>query len=130
MYTDPNRLRADSPGTVEGNPVFIYHDIFNPRLDEVEDLKTRYREGKVGDVEVKAKLTLAINEFLTPIREKRLYFEAEKGLVEEIIYDGTEKMNVVAQETLKEMRSAIGLNGAWNKISRIARDRKKQRENG
>ncbi len=126
MFTDPNRLRADSPGTVEGNPVFIYHDIFNPRKDEIEDLKSRYREGKVGDVEVKEKLTIALNEFLEPIREKRRIYEADKGLVEEIIYDGTEKMNLIAQETVKEMRSAMGLGGAWNKISRIARDRKKK----
>lgn len=125
MYTDPNRVRADSPGTVEGNPVFTYHTIFNPRKDEVEELKLRYREGKVGDLEVKEKLVIAINEFLEPIREKRKIFEADKGLVEEIIYDGTQKMNVIANETIKEMRSAMGLSGAWNKISRLARDRKK-----
>ena len=61
MYTDPKRVRADIPGTVEGNPVFIYHDAFNPNRDEVEDLKARYRAGKVGDVEVKTKLAAAIN---------------------------------------------------------------------
>ncbi len=128
MYTDPNRLRADSPGTVEGNPVFIYHDVFNPHADEIEDLKIRYREGRVGDVEVKAKLAIAINAFLSPIRERRKQFEAEKGLVEEIIYEGTEKMRVIAEATIKDMRSAMGLGGAWNKISRVARERKKQRE--
>lgn len=124
MYTDPNRIHAHTPGTVEGNPVFIYHDIFNPRKDEVEDLKTRYREGKVGDVEVKDKLTIALNEFLNPIRERRKEFENEKGLVEEIIYDGTERVNEIAHATVKEMRSAMGIGGAWNKISRMARDRK------
>src|SRR5438105_1962880 len=56
MYTDPKRIRADIPGTVEGNPVFIYHDVFNPDKAEVENLKARYREGKVGDVEVKEEL--------------------------------------------------------------------------
>src|ERR671918_902108 len=56
MYTDPKRIRADIPGTVEGNPVFIYHDAFNPDTAEVDDLKTRYRAGQVGDVEVKTKL--------------------------------------------------------------------------
>ena len=61
MYTDPKRVRADIPGTVEGNPVFIYHDAFNPNRDEVDDLKARYRAGKVGDVEVKTKLATAIN---------------------------------------------------------------------
>lgn len=126
MFTDPNRVHAHMPGTVEGNPVFIYHDIFNPHKDEVEDLKKRYREGQVGDVEVKDKLIYAINNFLEPIRERRKLFEHEKGLIEEIIYDGTEKMNEIAQATLKEVRSAMGLGGAWNKISRLARDRKKQ----
>ena len=125
MFTDPNRIHADTPGTVEGNPVFIYHDIFNPDKDEVEDLKTRYRLGTVGDVEVKQKLSAALNAFLEPIREKRKNFELEKGLIEEIIYDGTEKMNAIAAETIKEMRSAMGLGGAWNKISRLARERKK-----
>src|SRR5471030_2521728 len=71
MYTDPKRVRADIPGTVEGNPVFIYHDAFNPDKAEVEDLKTRYRGGKVGDVEVKTKLAKAINTYLDPIRERR-----------------------------------------------------------
>lgn len=125
MYTDPNRIHAHQPGTVEGNPVFIYHDIFNPNRAEVEDLKQRYREGSVGDVEVKQKLTIALNQFLDPIREKRKHYEAEKGLIEEIIYEGTERMREIADATVKEMRSAMGIGGAWNKISRIARDRQK-----
>ena len=128
MFTDPNRIHANVRGTVEGNPVFIYHEIFNSRRDEVEDLKKRYQEGTVGDVEVKGKLVVALNEFLDPIRERRRLFEQEKGLVEEIIYDGTERANAVAETTLKEMRSAMGLGGAWNKISRLARERKKARE--
>lgn len=124
MYTDPNRIHAHLPGTVEGNPVFIYHDIFNPDKAEVEDLKNRYREGKVGDVEVKGKLTAALNVFLDPIRTMRKEFEADKGLVEQIIYEGTQKMIEVSNATLKEMRSAMGLGGAWNKIVRLARERK------
>ncbi len=71
MYTDPDRVRADIPGKVEGNPVFIYHDIFNPDKEEIDDLKKRYKAGKVGDVEVKQKLTDALNTFLDPIRKKR-----------------------------------------------------------
>lgn len=124
MYTDPKRVQAHIPGTVEGNPVFIYHDVFNFDKAEVEDLKTRYREGKVGDVEVKDKLASAINKFLDPIRERRQHFVEEKGLVEEIIYDGTQKMIELTTETIKEMRSLMGLGGIWNKISRIARERK------
>lgn len=123
MYTDPNRVSADVPGNVEGNPVFIYHDVFNPNTEEVNDLKTRYREGKVGDVEVKQKLAAAINAFLDPIREKRERFAQDKGYVEQVIYEGTQKMNEVSSQTLKEMTSAMGISGAWKKISRVARDR-------
>lgn len=122
MYTDPARVRADVPGTVEGNPVFLYHDLFNDHRDEVLDLKTRYREGKVGDVEVKEKLSEALNRYLQPIRERRKQFEQEKGLVEKIVYGGTMKMIEVANATMQEMRSAMGLQGGWKKISRIARE--------
>ena len=79
MYTDPKRVRADIPGTVEGNPVFIYHDAFNPNVAEVEDLKARYRAGKVGDVEVKTKLAAAINAMLEPMRERRAAVLARPG---------------------------------------------------
>src|SRR5688500_17922912 len=71
MYTDPKRIRADIPGTVEGNPVFMYHDAFNPDAGEVDDLKARYRAGKVGDVEVKKKLAAALNAHLAPMRARR-----------------------------------------------------------
>ena len=126
MYTDPNRVSADVPGTVEGNPVFIYHDAFNPNKDEVDDLKERYRKGTVGDVEVKDKLTTAINNFLEPILERRAKFEAEKGFVEEVIYQGTIKVREIADQTVKEMMSAMGMSGTWNKFSRAARDRMKK----
>src|SRR2546421_631656 len=76
---------------VAGNPVLIYHDVFNPDVAEVEDLKSRYREGKVGDVEVKEKLAAAINAFLDPMRERRARFEADSGLVDRLIVEGTEK---------------------------------------
>lgn len=123
MYTDPQRIRADIPGTVEGNPIFIYHDLFNTQKDEVEDFKKRYREGKVGDVEVKQSLATAINKFLDPIRQRRAEFEKDKGLVEQVIYEGTQKMAAIGQEVIKEVRSAMGIGGMWNKISRIARER-------
>ena len=66
MYTDPTRLRATDPGHVEGNPVFAYHDAFNPDTDEVVELKRRYVAGNVGDVEVKQRLVAALNTFLGP----------------------------------------------------------------
>lgn len=123
MYTDPNRVHADIPGTVEGNPVFIYHDHFNPNKEEVADLKQRYRAGQVGDVEVKEKLTIAINNFLDPIRERRAEIEADSGYVEQVIYEGTLRTEELANETLMMMRKAMGLTGVWNKFSRKARKR-------
>jgi tryptophanyl-tRNA synthetase len=128
MYTDPKRIRADIPGTVEGNPVFEYHDIFNPDRAEVEDLKTRYREGRVGDVEVKQKLTVALNNFLDPIRERMAKVEADRGLAEQVIYEGSVRASQVAEETVMMMKKAMGLTGVWNKISRKGRDRIKKQE--
>ncbi len=126
MYTDPKRIRADIPGTVEGNPVFIYHDVFNPNKEEVEDLKERYRAGRVGDVEVKEKLARALNAFLDPIRERRAHYEKERGLVEEIIYTGTLKVRELADQTLDDMKRAMGLRGIWRNIERKARERMEQ----
>ena len=85
MYTDPKRVRADVPGTVEGNPVFTYHDAFNPDTAEVDDLKARYRAGKVGDVEVKKKLAVALNAHLDPIRERRAAVLARPDHVRELL---------------------------------------------
>lgn len=112
MYTDPNRIRADIPGRVEGNPVFIYHDAFNPNTAEVEDLKARYRLGKVGDVEVKKKLAAAINKLLDPIREKRSYYENRMDEVREIVHKGTVHANEIAGMNMGEILSKMGLYGA------------------
>lgn len=120
MYTDPNRVHANVPGTVEGNPVFLYHDIFNPDRVEVEELKRRYREGSVGDVEVKDKLAAAINQFLEPIRQRRAEFESRKGYVQSVIYQGTQKMIALTNDTLNEVRSLMGFAGGWKKIVRLA----------
>ncbi|MFP4612837.1 MAG: tryptophan--tRNA ligase [Spirochaetaceae bacterium] len=130
MYTDPNRVRADVPGTVEGNPVFMYHDTFNPNTAEVEDLKQRYRAGNVGDVEVKQKLAAALNAFLDPIREKRAEIVSRKGFVDEVIYEGTLHTREVARETLLAAKKAMGLTGVWNKISRKAEEARKRRGEG
>jgi tryptophanyl-tRNA synthetase len=127
MYTDPKRIRADIPGTVEGNPVFTYHDVFNPNRAEVEDLKTRYRAGRVGDVEVKAKLTRALNAFLDPIRDRRQRYAEDSGFVEQVVYEGTLHVSKLADETVREMKKAMGFTGVWNRISRKARERAEQR---
>jgi len=128
MYTDPKRISADIPGTVEGNPVFIYHDVFNPDEEEVEDLKTRYRQGKVGDVEVKEKLARALNGFLDPLRERRAYYERQTGLVDEIIYEGTLRTRETARETLRLAKEAMGLSRAFTRIRRRAERRRKKLE--
>ena len=109
MYTDPKRLRATDPGTVEGNPVFIYHDAFNPSKAEVDDLKERYRQGKVGDVEVKAKLAKAINDFLEPFRERRAYFLAHPTIPRDVLANGILHMQAEAKETMDMVRSITGL---------------------
>jgi tryptophanyl-tRNA synthetase len=115
MYTDPERVRPDIPGRVEDNPVFIYHAAFNPNLEEVEDLKRRYRLGKVGDVEVKQKLARAINAALEPMRERRSKYEAP-GYVEELIAAGTQRTRTEIKKTLFEMYQAMGFTKVWERL--------------
>ncbi len=109
MYTDPKRLKATDPGTVEGNPVFVYHDAFNASKAEVDDLKERYRKGNVGDVEVKQKLAKAINDFLEPIREKRNYFLAHPTIPRDVLADGIKRMQTEAKTTMEIVREKTGL---------------------
>ena len=126
MYTDPARIRADIPGTVEGNPVFAYHDAFNPNVAEVEDLKARYRTGNVGDVEVKEKLAAALNNFLDPMRERRAKYSADTGLVDHLLVEGTAKASAEAQQTVYAVKKAMGLTGVWNRMRRSAEKRAKK----
>jgi tryptophanyl-tRNA synthetase len=109
MYTDPKRVRADVPGTVEGNPVFVYHDAFNTDKAEVEDLKARYRAGKVGDVEVKDKLSRAMNAALEPLRERRAAVLQSPGRVREILFEGSARARKIAIETMERVRGSVKL---------------------
>ena len=109
MYTDPNRVRATDRGRVEGNPVFVYHDTFNTDKAEVEDLKRRYREGQVGDVEVKRRLITALETFLAPIRERREEIAAKPAIVDEILAAGSERARREADMTIHEVREAMHL---------------------
>jgi tryptophanyl-tRNA synthetase len=109
MYTDPKRIRATDPGTVEGNPVFVYLDNFDPDKAEVEDLKRRYRQGTVSDVEVKSRLLAVLEEFLAPIRERRAELAAKPKLVDELLAAGSERGRREATETLREVRHAMKL---------------------
>lgn len=110
IYTDPNRIHVTDPGRVEGNPVFIYHDAFNPNKTEVEDLKNRYKAGKVSDIEVKQKLFIALNNFLRPIREKRKYYEDQPKLAKEILMESTKKARKVVIKTIEGFRAKTKLN--------------------
>jgi tryptophanyl-tRNA synthetase len=109
MFTDPTRVHATDPGHVEGNPVFMYHDAFNPSADEVQDLKDRYVLGQVGDVEVKQKLVNALNGFLDPIRDRRREYESNPQLVLEALRKGTAHAKRVAEGTMAEVRDVLKL---------------------
>lgn len=107
VYTDPKRIHATDPGTVEGNVAFVYHDLFNENKDEVNDLKDRYTKGTVGDVEVKEKLFVAMNKVLTPIRERRLEAEKiKKDLLAQAL-EGSKKVSVIASEIVDRMKEAM-----------------------
>ena len=103
---------------MEGNPVFIYHDAFNPDTAQVEDLKMRYRAGAVGDVEVKDLLARSINAMLTPMRENRAELLAKPGRIREIVLDGSSKARAIARETMERVREAVGLHYGGGKGAR------------
>jgi len=107
MYTDPARIRADIPGNVEGNPVFTYHDAFNDDTDEVDDLKARYRAGRVGDVEVKKTLIVALEKTLEPMRQRRAEVLATPSRVREIVEEGSRRARATAAETMARVREAM-----------------------
>lgn len=119
MYTDPNRVRADIPGTVEGNPVFAWLDIFARDTAQVETFKERYRAGTIGDVEVKEYLAGVVNGLLEPMRERRARYD-QPGVVERLIVEGTERVRVETRETVRETKRAMGISGTWNRIRRRA----------
>ena len=107
MFTDPNRIRADIPGRVEGNPVFEYHDAFNPNVQQIEGFKDRYRKGTVGDVEVKTALAQALNDFLDPIRERREHYKNDMPYVEDVLMQGVRRGRRIAAETMQRVRDAM-----------------------
>jgi tryptophanyl-tRNA synthetase len=109
MYTDPTRIHATDPGHVEGNPVFSYHDMFNEDREEVEELKASYQAGRVGDVEVKRRLVRALNQYLTPLREKRREFAARPDYVWDVLREGTARARPIAQATVTEVKEKMGL---------------------
>ncbi len=107
MYTDPNRLRATDPGTVEGNPLWIFHDTFNPDKTWVEETKARYQKGAVGDVECKKRLIEVINDLLEPMRQRRIEYQKDPAMVLQVLSQGAEKANRVAEDTLTKVKKII-----------------------
>ncbi|MCL0030545.1 tryptophan--tRNA ligase [Dehalococcoidia bacterium] len=116
MYTDPNRIRADIPGKVEGNPLFQYHDAFNTDSVQVDEFKQRYRKGSIGDVEIKVALASSINKFLHPIREKRKELESNMSVVEDSLLSGIERTRSIASDTIEQVKEAM-------KISRYTKSK-------
>ncbi|MCA9668326.1 MAG: tryptophan--tRNA ligase [Myxococcales bacterium] len=129
-YTDPARVHADVPGKVEGNTVFEYFEVVKRPEDEamIEDFKTRYRAGTVGDVEVKEALIEALERYLEPIRERMRHYEQESGLVDEILFEGTQRVRELARETMREVRKAMGVERAYTRFRRKAEQRAKKKK--
>ncbi|HEX7973909.1 MAG TPA: tryptophan--tRNA ligase [Anaerolineales bacterium] len=109
MYTDPTRIHTTDPGHVEGNPVFEYLDAFDPNQAEVDEFKTRYRAGTIGDVQVKRRLAEALNEYLAPIRQRRAGWIARQDDLNDILRQGTERARPLAQQTYQEVAEKMGL---------------------
>ena len=117
MYTDPDHIRIEDPGKVEGNMVFLYLDVFATdeqikkysEFNSLKEMKSKYQEGGLGDVTIKKVLYEVLEEILTPIREKRKYYEENIDLVKEILKKGTEEAKKDASKTLNEVKKAIGI---------------------
>lgn len=110
MYTDPNHIRVEDPGQVEGNVVFTYLDIFDPNKEEVALLKEHYRRGGLGDVKLKNRLNDIMQDLLAPIRERREAFAKDKEAVYKMLEEGSKKAEQVAAKTLAEVKEAMGIN--------------------
>lgn len=107
MYTDPNRKRASDPGTVENNPLWIFHETFNPDKQWVQGAEAKYRAGQIGDVECKRKLVEVLVALIEPIRQRRQVFEKDPGQVLKVLREGTARANTVAEETLMMVKRAM-----------------------
>ena len=107
MYTDPNHVRVEDPGQIEGNAVFTYLDVFDPNKAEVEELKAHYQRGGLGDVKLKKRLNEILQGVLAPIRERRLQFASDKAQVMNVIQQGTKRARATAAATMAEVRKVM-----------------------
>lgn len=110
MYTDPNHIHVTDPGTVEGNVVFTYLDIFDPDKNEVENLKEQYKKGGLGDVVIKKRLIEVLEKVINPIRSNREELAKNPEKVMKILEEGTQKARIVAKETMAEVKTALKIN--------------------
>lgn len=109
MYTDPTHVRVTDPGHVEGNMVFTYLDIFDEDKAQVADLKAQYQAGGLGDMKIKKYLFEVLNKELAPIRERRAHYAENPAAVLQIVKEGSEKARVIGQQTMAEVRHAMGV---------------------
>ena len=118
MYTDPNHIRVEDPGDTKNNPVFMYLEAFStdehfakylPEFKNLEDLKTHYEQGGVGDVKIKKILANVLNDVLTPIRERRAIYENNIEAVYKMLEEGSKKARAKSEEVLTRVRKAIGV---------------------
>jgi len=105
IYT--GRQSAADPGVIEGNPLWQYHDAFNPDEAEVAEMKALYRDGKIGDGDCKKRLAECLNELLEPMRQRRAELEADPDRVMDVLRTGTRKANDVAEDTLWRAKEAM-----------------------
>lgn len=110
MYTDPNHIRVEDPGQIEGNVVFTYLDIFDEDKEKVAELKAQYQQGGLGDVKIKRYLNDVLQAYLAPIRARREEYEKDPAYVMNMLKEGSEKAERVAAETLAEVKAAMGIN--------------------
>lgn len=109
MYTDPNHLRIEDPGQVEGNVVFTYLDAFDTNKEELEELKAHYRRGGLGDGTVKKRLEGILKDLIGPIRERRAELQKDPDYIMDVLHQGTQKCQVITQQTLDEIKSGLGM---------------------
>ena len=110
MYTDPNHIRIEDPGQVEGNVVFTYLDIFDSDKEKVAELKEHYQRGGLGDMKLKRYLNEVLQDYLAPIRQRREEFAKDPEFVMNMLKEGSERAERVAAETLAEVKAAMGIN--------------------
>jgi tryptophanyl-tRNA synthetase len=110
MYTDPNHIRVEDPGSVARNVVFSYLDIFDPNQNEVAELKAQYEKGGLGDVKIKQRLIEVLETIIAPIRTRREELAKDPERVMQILRDGTRKAQEIGEETMRQVREAIKIN--------------------